>query len=78
MYQANLMDFFSKNIAKTFQVKPNQVITNKKAKKNLLIGQQKLSSFLGKRDKPEATTRMTRTMSQKEGNEAQILDLNER
>lgn len=77
LYQANLMAFYSQNIAKTFaltQIKQGKSKAGTKLK--LLPGQGKLS-FGGKRNQPEAETRITRAMSQKQGNEADILKLNE-
>lgn len=75
MYQANLMDFFSKNIARIFTVKQTK---NGKGKAGIkpIPGQSTLT-FVGKRGHPEAEIRVTRSMSQKQGNEAQILELNE-
>jgi hypothetical protein len=78
LYQASLMAFFSQNIARTFvvtQTKQGKAkASNKKLK--LIPGQGKLS-FCGKRNQPEAETRMTRSMSQKQGDETLILKLNE-
>ena len=70
------MEFYSNNIAKTFEVRQKKSSKgNHGMKVKPIQGQQKLA-FIGNRDQPEP--RITRSKSQRYGDEYQILQQNDK